>query len=396
MNADMKKQRRVIVYQYILIYIFIAVFALPAYAAPSIILAPSSISDGENITISGDEFKTGPTVYKWDQFNQAGDNYDLGDIIANGWTHYERAHYEKPVYSNTNARYAGSKHARMHWWYDDEHSQIHDDSYMYYDGSDGLSSVYVSFYYRRENLNPGNYTDNNKTWRLCSNAADGTGDNPVFLGTRVGYSENSQLYEQVKGCGETILNTDDDQVNNVTLVNGYWQRYEAYVMQSDPGVANGTALTWIQGTDGVFVQEMNHNGDYMFRQEGCTGTWQDYILGGYMRLGHLSGGVTMIDHNIEYESYYDDFYLASSPARIEIGDNAVWENCTKREIQGAINSWNDSAASINVNQGALSSGQAYLFVINENGEVSSGYPITFGTSGGDATAPSTPSGLSIS
>ena len=50
-----------------------------------------------------------------------------------------------------------------------------------------------------------------------------------------------------------------------------------------------------------------------------------------------------------------------------------------------------------MNQGSFENGDsAFLFVVDEDGNVSSGHPITFGASGGEQPSPpSPPSGLKI-
>ncbi len=75
--------------------------------------------------------------------------------------------------------------------------------------------------------------------------------------------------------------------------------------------------------------------------------------------------------------FLDGIYMDNSFARIEIGDNSVYANCTHREIQVAT-SWSDGQIDFAFNQGSLPNGQAYLFVIDENGVPSAGHPIIIG------------------
>lgn len=91
--------------------------------------------------------------------------------------------------------------------------------------------------------------------------------------------------------------------------------------------------------------------------------------------------------------FFDSIYVDNSFARVEIGDAATYANSTHREIQPAA-SWSDGEITIDVNRGSFSGGQAYLFVVDESGNASPGYPITF-ASAGDAVAPAAPTGLSV-
>lgn len=95
----------------------------------------------------------------------------------------------------------------------------------------------------------------------------------------------------------------------------------------------------------------------------------------------------------DVKMYFDSIYVDNSFARIEIGDQPTYDSCTHREIQLA-SSWSDSQIEFNVNKGTLPDGQAYLFVIDESGTASSGYPISFGVQT-DFIAPSAPSGLNV-
>lgn len=92
--------------------------------------------------------------------------------------------------------------------------------------------------------------------------------------------------------------------------------------------------------------------------------------------------------------FLDSLYIDNSFARVEIGDNAVYANSSHREIQPTT-SWTDSGAVINVNQGTFPNGSSkYLFVVDESGNASAGYPISFAAQS-DSAAPSAPSGLMV-
>lgn len=83
--------------------------------------------------------------------------------------------------------------------------------------------------------------------------------------------------------------------------------------------------------------------------------------------------VSIGDYTIEL----DDFYINNTRARVEICDVSDFDsregaNC---EIQPA-SSWEDGQISFTANQGILS-GTNYLFVIDEDGNASDSYPISF-------------------
>jgi len=77
----------------------------------------------------------------------------------------------------------------------------------------------------------------------------------------------------------------------------------------------------------------------------------------------------------------DDFYFAVGPncrARVEIGNNSVYRNCTNLTVTTPT-SWSNSQITTILRQGSFRSGdQAYLFVVKADGTMSEGYPIQFG------------------
>ncbi|MCP4747058.1 MAG: hypothetical protein GY874_13110 [Desulfobacteraceae bacterium] len=92
--------------------------------------------------------------------------------------------------------------------------------------------------------------------------------------------------------------------------------------------------------------------------------------------------------------YWDEIYVDTSRARVEIGNNANWNSCTHREIQ-IPTAWSSNSISIKVNQGIFETGEkAYIFVVNDNGEVSStGRKVVFRsgqTGGGDTSSKNVP------
>ena len=78
------------------------------------------------------------------------------------------------------------------------------------------------------------------------------------------------------------------------------------------------------------------------------------------------------------EMWIDDVYIDITRARVMIGDNAVYANCTNREIQ-IPTAWATDEVTVTENDGAFTAGDtAYLFVINSDGEVSDGFEFVLG------------------
>ena len=93
----------------------------------------------------------------------------------------------------------------------------------------------------------------------------------------------------------------------------------------------------------------------------------------------------------EIWSYWDDIYIDNTWQSVYIGNASTWANCTHREIQ-IPTAWTDTSITINVNQGSFDTcGTYYLFVVDEDGVPSAGYPVRIVTGAGQP--PCTPNNL---
>ncbi len=98
-----------------------------------------------------------------------------------------------------------------------------------------------------------------------------------------------------------------------------------------------------------------------------------------LRLGYynsfFSSGTSCPDTGEAY-AWFDDLYIDRTQARIEIGDNQVYEDCSHREIQ-IPTAWSTTEIKFTTNKGSFSNGQTvYIFVVDENGVASAGVPVT--------------------
>ena len=76
---------------------------------------------------------------------------------------------------------------------------------------------------------------------------------------------------------------------------------------------------------------------------------------------------------------FDDIVFQKGTwARVVLGNAATWDSCTIRDYQ-TILGWSENSITVKLNQGAYEAGQtAWLYVINNDGIPSSGYPVTIG------------------
>lgn len=71
--------------------------------------------------------------------------------------------------------------------------------------------------------------------------------------------------------------------------------------------------------------------------------------------------------------YLSDAYAAPTLSRVEIGNNAVYGNCTHREVQ-VPTAWSDTSITVTPQFGSFAEDSSvYMFVVDADGNVSSGY-----------------------
>ena len=90
--------------------------------------------------------------------------------------------------------------------------------------------------------------------------------------------------------------------------------------------------------------------------------------------------------------YFNDVYFDWTLARVLLGNQSTYNNCTIREAQ-IPTAWADGSITVKVNLGKLpNTGTAYLYVVNTGGVVSASQPITLSS---QATIPSSPGSLRV-
>lgn len=164
--------------------------------------------------------------------------------------------------------------------------------------------------------------------------------------------------------GSGSLNVDVDK----------WMRFHSYIEESDQNTANGNVYVYNYLDD-------NSSGSSIGTNKETVGTaWPNYLQ--YVKFGYLITNNINAGHTAH--TFWDDVYIDSTWARVEIGDNSVYANCKHREIQ-IPSAWAAGEITVTVNQGSfITDDTVYLFVIDADGTASSGYTLTVGgTPAGD-------------
>ena len=138
-----------------------------------------------------------------------------------------------------------------------------------------------------------------------------------------------------------------------------WHCFQFEYQESDVNAFNGEIRVWLDGT--LVLEDVD-----MKTREDFNQLKRPFIVGFYDSWN---------DYTSDPDDFWiDDAYIDNTWARVEVGDAPVYGDCTHREIQVAT-SWFDDSITIDANPGGLRSGTRYLFVIDENGNPSAGFPI---------------------
>ena len=146
-----------------------------------------------------------------------------------------------------------------------------------------------------------------------------------------------------------------------------WAHIQGYFEQSSANVRDGVMRFWVDGVKQVDQPVATR----VFPQH----QWENVWVGQY--LGHDADDVCA-GIGDSY-AYWDDVYIDTTQARVEIGDAPTYEASLHREIQ-LPTAWSDSSITITVNQGGFSNlPNLYLYVTDSDGHVNStGIPLVAG------------------
>ena len=387
-----------------------------ADAAPDITSVDGTVQKGNTISIEGNGFgnKLSAAPLKYDFFEQSGAEYEVGNKIKNDWVGGDSISppYYNPKYHSSNYRTGSTKHIRTEWPSPNPGSEEagENDSHcpFYYDHNAPLKEIYVTFYVRIKipSFVTADLAPNVKWFRVVNETDPFYGyESPTLYTSFVLYDDPDSPYYKLI-ANKTGMRGNDGQTGHTeyhtlpvdngwngkvpTPVNDVWIRCEYILKESSApggvfdGTADGSAVVYYQmgGVGNKFIKVSDQTG-IITNQSGNDLHWEAIRFSEYNRN-------ELLDMTIDY----DDIYIDNTQARIEIGDDAVWENCTHREIQ-IPESWSDTSIEFIVNTGSFSDGQAFLFIIDSNGGVSLGKPIVIGSKTETDLPPGAPSSLII-
>jgi len=353
-KKSIKKVRNVLL-MFIILFLFFGMYVY-IQAAPSISsISQTNIRNGDSITISGSDFgiKTQVAPLIWD-------NVETGEF------HSDWVNTSDLLISDNNQRHLSSRYNGYVDMYDYEHAQgsfqAQNDVYpkwfvqywVYFDvnfdfGTTGYTGD-DRFLSNMKIFRLWNFTDINENF--CT-AYGGPGDR---IECNVENTGDTDSYHAIYGF------------QNIAP-KGSWNLLQfEYKENSDLNEEDGVFRFWVNGT--LTIEDLS-----IITREDYSQYKRPLLIGFHAVWGPNTSLGEGTDAPNEY--HIDDIYMDNSWARIEIGDNENYNNCTHREIQ-IPSAWSDNSIIIAVNQGSFSEQDTiYLFVVDEAGDVSEGYPISF-------------------
>ncbi|MFH1586800.1 MAG: hypothetical protein ABID38_03015 [Candidatus Diapherotrites archaeon] len=330
--------------------------SLPA-GTPQIISAPSTLTHNASFTISGNDFgvKSSAEPLAWDDFEGGTSGVRLNGndpVIGSAWADVCVQGDPYPSYSNTRA-HAGTKSVMVH--FQEGNSITHFDPQF-----EPTREIFLSYWRYMDPATPENLPVNHKQFYVFGMDSTGVSLPQMVIGAIMPVKEVwSTGFQNMPtfhfDFSPSVTRTWSETINQ-------WQRWDVYAEIEEPYTASsGIVKTWINGQLAVDETTVNIT--------DVDGLW--HRLG----IGYMYGGVGTADE------YFDNVYIDNTQARIELCNVSDWSvkntnggNC---EIQ-IPSSWSNGVIQFTANQGTFNSSQtAYLYVIDSEGTVSNGYPVSF-------------------
>lgn len=349
----------------------VLLLAAPAlvWAQPSVNSVSGLVAHGDTVTVFGSDFgaKSPAAPLKWEEFDPAG-AVDGGRLSTTQteWLDPDEDGQGGAFYKDDFAH--SGTYSVSSWvppWEDDEAFRT---NHIVVEPSDEL---FVSYWFRYQGGTTSDYAMNIKMTRINSKSAAGHWYNGLGCTTFNNLSMNESdpgahaVYENGEGTHNVRTPAGSTLLANCSP--NRWTRVDSYKRLSTPGVANGQVFSWnVENKD----YDLNR-GDLETRASGDS-----------FQLDCISLGLMWANQyttTVNFALYIDDVYIDNTLARVELGDDQDFFNCTHREMQLPL-SWESDGTQLQVriNQGTLPDGEAWLFVVDADGNPSAGKRVVLG------------------
>lgn len=345
-------------------------------AQPAVTSVTGLPQAGAHLTISGSGFGTKGVAapLKYDDFEGG----TLGSSVS-GWATTSGGADGNlsltPTYSNTQLRTNSNKSLECSFWFVSVDSNQYGNNFgMTGDTSESghidgllLHKVYMDvWYYYKPYSTP---SRNHKPFRLHSNTG-GSGQPNEYYG--MWCEAGAILSHDGGGSGAWLADS-----LGITYFQNRWRHIQFWTKESSPGLSDGDVRVTLDNT--VALDSISH---WNTRAADSVHYWAVW-MGNY--LGHDAAAGCSASQGNSY-TYWDNAYIDTTWAHVEIGNASTYRACTQTEIQ-VPTAWSPTSIAITVNQGAFGSlAGEYVYVTNANGQVNAaGYPL--GTGSGDIVSP---------
>jgi len=363
----------------LIFFIFMAFMPAFAFCAPLVSGVSGTVFDGQDITVTGENFGvTGPTVHFFDNFENgiAGNTINTGpaSAVTGQWASLNTV---PPVYS-TRTAVSGMQAFEVT-------SQ---------EGVEGQTNgvialpdateTFISWWCYVPVNSPWSGEDTQLNWKIMWLMRYNSADNDLYFAQLI----DSSTYV-MGGNNSPLAYPDTEPWKSSHMKKGQWHRYWWWIRD---GYSNdGFIKIWELTDNGVAQVKNVANKTTLFplavRKILCV------------------NGYTREQTGIQSTQLFDDVYVSigsCAQARCELGNTAAYQNCTNITV-ATVNTWSDKKIVATVRQGAFEEGESvYLFVVDSEGNYSSGYgplnisrepiPLDMLT---DSNIPSVPQGLTI-
>lgn len=159
----------------------------------------------------------------------------------------------------------------------------------------------------------------------------------------------------------TLWNLSSKLANNMATPSTCWEdtsykfnRWEVFVKLNTPKTVSNGILE-------VLMDNRKIINNQAYPARNVDGSFKDF------RLGHMAEGFSATA-----KAWFDDVYIATTRARVEVCESDIYENCRIKHIQYVKPSdWSDTSILVDLrNLDEFKGEKSYLYVIDHNGEIS--------------------------
>lgn len=343
------------------IVLLVAIIPAITTAAPSISSTQSALIPGSSLVIDGSGFgPNGPNVVFFDDLEQGTPGNSIqtgsGSAALGAWNSIG---YNAPYYTSSTS-VSGNNAMQT----DMATSWLGYAEILLPTGTQEMFGSWWMYIPSGTNI-PGEGTTDGTNWKSVWLQGSGTANNDLVIPTRL--------------SSGWLINGNDSPFTEYTTIDlqkGEWKRVWTWLKAGQS--LDGHAHFWELDGSGIIKREEWDN-----RDVGRAGEdWERLRINGYGRTTANSFPT------------FDDIYVATGPnarARIEIGNQPVYSNCTKLTVATPTD-WSDTRITATPRQGNYSIGEAaYLFIFDSSGVANpTGFAMTWSNGSGDPGAPGQP------